>query len=162
MFFFGGALGFSPLWAETTDPISITAKSMTAENENRRIIFEGNVILEKAEFTLKADRLEITLAPPEEGGQASSEDAETLLSGVSRGPDAISLIEAIGHVEVAQEGRHGKSERAIYDHADEKVILIGDPEVWSPDYRIRGTRMIFYLREQKNVVEDSQAILYSE
>ena len=153
----------SRAWAVTgEDPISITAKSMTARNAENRIIFEGDVRLERDGFILKADRLEVTLTPLDGEGEISSGGGRTLLSELSRGQDAISLIEAIGHVEVAQEGRQGKAERAIYDHAEEKVILIGNPEIWSQDYRVRGTRMTFDLREQKNVVENSQAVLYPE
>lgn len=141
-------------------PISITAENMTAQNEKGLVVFEGNVVLTKGAFTLKADRLEVKLAPANQAGEDASKETGTLLSEISRGQEAISSMEAIGRVEVSQEGRHGKSDRAIYDHEAEKVILIGDPEVWSPEYRVRGTRMTFYLNDQKNVVEDTEAVIY--
>lgn len=164
--FFGGSslLFASGGWADPPQvdpvaPLSITAKSMIAKHVDRVIIFEGDVVLNKGEFTLTADRLEVTLAPTGQGDSPASQADETLFQ-LSRGKDAITLIEAMGHVQIAQGDRHGKAERAVYNQKDEKVILTGHPEVWEKDYRVSGSQMIFFLRERKNVVEDSKAIVY--
>ena len=148
-----------PPQAEPVTPLSITSKSMIARNIDRLVIFEGDVVLNKGEFALTADRLEVTLAPGNQGGGPSGK-GDALFSDLSKGKDAISLIEAIGNVQVTQGNRHGKAERAIYDQKEEKVVLTGQPEVWEQDYRVSGRRMIFFLREQKNVVEDSKAVVY--
>ena len=148
-----------PPQADPVIPLSITAKSMIARNTDRMVIFEGDVVLNKGEFTLTTDRLEVTLTPGDEGGGPSGK-GDALFTDLSKGKDAISLIEAIGNVQVTQGNRHGKAERAIYDQKEEKVVLTGKPEVWEQDYRVSGRRMFFFLREQKNIVEDSKAVVY--
>jgi lipopolysaccharide export system protein LptA len=142
-------------------PLSITSKNMVARQTDRMVIFEGDVVLTKGEFTLTADRLEVTLAPagPED---KPAENRRKSVFEVSRGKEAISMIEAIGNVQIAQGDRHGKAERAVYDQKDDKVILTGQPEVWERDYRVSGKKMIFFLREQKNVVEEGKAIVYPQ
>lgn len=140
-------------------PLSITSKSMVAKHLDRRVIFEGDVVLKKGEFTLTSDRLEVTLAPADPGTDTEAKTQESFFE-VSKGKEAISLIEAMGHVQVVQGDRHGKAERAIYDQKDEKVILTGHPEVWEKDYRVNGKKMVFFLKEQKNVVEEGTAIVY--
>jgi lipopolysaccharide export system protein LptA len=142
-------------------PLSITSKSMVARQADRVVIFEGDVVLTKGEFTLTADRLEVTLAPVGPEDKPAEEGGRSVFE-VSRGKEAISLIEAIGNVQIVQADRHGKAERAVYDQKDEKVILTGQPEVWERDYRVSGKKMIFFLREQKNVVEEGRAIVYPQ
>jgi lipopolysaccharide export system protein LptA len=140
-------------------PLSITSKSMVAKHLDRMVIFEGNVVLSKGDFTLTANRLEVTLAPENPGNDTTGQTQESFIP-VSKGKRAVSLIEAIGNVQVDQGERHGKAERAVYDQKDEKVILTGHPEVWEKDYRVSGKKMIFFLKEQKNVVEDGTAVVY--
>ena len=153
----GGWAG--PTQVDQAMPLSITSKSMIAKDIDRMVIFEGDVVLNKGEFTLTADRLEVTLNPGDQGSGPSGK-GDAILSDLSKGKEAISLIEAIGNVQVTQGNRHGKAEHAIYDQKEEKVVLTGQPEVWEQDYRVSGRRMIFFLREQKNVVEDSKAVVY--
>lgn len=141
------------------EPISITAKSMTAGNTDHRVIFEGDVVLKKGEFVLKTDRLEVTLAEADPSSLGTGQEPP-VLEGLGKGPQSISKIEAIGNVRVEQGERRGRADRAIYDQNAEKVILLGQPEVWSQEYRVSGTRMIFYLKEQRNVVEDSEAVVF--
>ncbi len=140
-------------------PLSITSKSMVAKHLDRMVIFEGNVVLSKGDFTLTANRLEVTLAPEDTGSNTMGKTQESFFQ-ASKGKEAVSLIEAIGNVQVVQGDRHGKAERAVYDQKDEKVILTGHPEVWEKDYRVNGKKMIFFLKEQKNVVEDGTAVVY--
>jgi lipopolysaccharide export system protein LptA len=142
-------------------PLSITSKSMVAKHLDRLVIFEGNVVLSKGDFTLTANRLEVTLAPEDTGSHTMDKTQEPFFL-ASKGKEAISLIEAIGDVQIAQGDRHGKAERAVYDQKDEKVILTGHPEVWEKDYRVKGKKMIFFLNEQKNVVEDGTAVVYPD
>lgn len=140
-------------------PLTITSKSMIAKHLDRMVIFEGNVVLSKGDFTLTTNRLEVTLASEDPGNDTTGKTKESFFQ-VSKGKEAISLIEAIGDVQVVQGNRHGKAERAVYDQGDEKVILTGHPEVWEKDYRVNGKKMIFFLKEQKNVVEDGTAVVY--
>jgi lipopolysaccharide export system protein LptA len=160
-------LGMGVLLLSATDgrtdppavPLSITSKSMVAKHLDRMVIFEGNVVLKKEDFILTANRLEVTLAPEDPGNNIQDKTHESFFQ-ASKGKEAISLIEAIGDVQVVQGDRRGKAEHAVYDQKDEKVILTGHPEVWEKDYRVNGKKMIFFLKEQKNVVEDGTAIVY--
>jgi lipopolysaccharide export system protein LptA len=140
-------------------PLSITSRSMVARHLDRMVIFEGNVVLTKGDFTLTSNRLEVTLAPEDPKRNTAGPTQESFFQ-VSKGKEAVSLIEAIGNVQILQGDRHGKAERAIYDQKDEKVILTGHPELWEKDYRVNGKKMIFFLKERKNVVEDGTAVVY--
>ncbi len=92
--------------------------------------------------------------------QPGDQRGEGMLTGMPAQENSISLIEAIGRVTVRQGNREGRSDHAVYDQRNEKVILTGNPEVWDNDYRVSGKKMIFFIKEQKSVVEDSKAILY--
>ena len=151
----GGGLYAQP----TTLGFSITADTMTARHDDQHIVFSGNVVLKNGTFTLKTDILEVEIQSGPEGNLKPGQDP---LSDPVRFRENVSHIEARGHVHVAQGDRQGKADHAIYDRDQERVTLTGNPEIWSRDYRLTGTTMIFDLRDHRNIVEDSEAIIFPQ
>ena len=75
------------------------------------------------------------------------------------GNRAVSLIDAIGNVVMQQGDKKAKSRKAVYHQRDEVLVLTGDPEAWEEGYRVTGTKMTMFLKEDRSVVEGSRVVI---
>lgn len=144
-----------------TSPISITAERMTVRNLERRVVFEGNVHVQKDDFQMEADQMIVIFAPDDQGGTlpgSPSTDASQAKRSAPEGR-SVSTIDASGHVKIIKGERHATSGTAIYDRAEEKVILTGNPESWEKDYKVSGTKMTIFLKENRSLVEGSSVLI---
>jgi len=148
--------------AQSPQPMAITAESMTVKNQDQRVVFDRHVVVKKNDMVLHADRVEVFLivAP----GNSSP---GPLLSELTGGPmfteNNIDRIEANGHVEVAQDKKKATADHAIYRrNPAEHVVLTGQPETWEEGYRVRGSKITIWLKEQRSVVEDSRVVISAE
>jgi lipopolysaccharide export system protein LptA len=151
----------SPASAETArptqnpeGPISIRSEKMTAKNSDNRVVFEDNVVVTKGDLWMRADRMEVFFDP----GGVSSKSGPPLLFD-SQGAQEIQRIVAVGNVSVKQGERRAKAEQAVYDQREEKIVLTGNPETWEKDYKVTGTKMTFFLKEQRSIVEQSKMLI---
>jgi lipopolysaccharide export system protein LptA len=135
-------------------PISIRSEKMTAKNSDSRVVFEDNVVVTKGDLWMRADRMEVFFDP----GGVSSKSGPPLLFD-PQGAQEIQRIVAVGNVSVKQGERRAKADQAIYDQREEKIVLIGSPEAWEKDYKVTGTKMTFFLKEQRSIVEQSKMLI---
>jgi len=144
-----------------TSPISITAERMTTRNLEHRVVFEGNVHVKKDDFQMEADQMIVTFAPvgQEVASLGSlSADASQDRTSISENRE-ISTIDANGHVKMIKGDRRSTSQFAVYDRAEEKVILTGNPESWEKDYKVTGTKITIFLKENRSLVEGSNVLI---
>jgi len=146
---------------ESSQPMAISAESLTVKNEDQRVIFDRTVVVKKNDMVLHADHVEVFLiiAP---GGSSDGH----LLSGLTSGPmlteNNIDRIEASGHVVVTQDTKNATADHAVYRRKPaENVVLTGQPETWEEGYRVRGSKITIWLKEQRSVVEDSRVVISS-
>jgi len=61
---------------------------------------------------------------------------------------------------VVQDTKNATADHAVYrrDPA-ENVVLTGQPETWEEGYRVRGSKITIWLKEQRSVVEDSRVVI---
>jgi lipopolysaccharide export system protein LptA len=150
------------LAAEPTDtPILITAERMMVRNLEDRAVFEGKVHVKRDDFQMEADRMIVTFSQVANGvvrrGPSPIDSPQT--KGPSPESRSISTIEANGHVRIVSGDRRATSQTAVYDGAEEKVVLTGNPESWEKDYKVNGTKMTFFLKENRSLTEGSSVII---
>jgi len=122
-------------------PIHIKSDKMEALDKDGRVIFIGNVTATRGDLTIKADRLEVLY-------EVSEKD-----KGRSGGKRFVKKLVAKGHVKIIDGKRTGTADQAIYDKVRNKIILIGNAQVWEGPNRISGAKITLFENEQKSVVE---------
>jgi len=154
-----------PEQAPAPPEIIITAHSLVFKNHENTAFFAGKVVMTKGNFVIHADQMIVYFAgevPPasskksgESGGppQVPAADLPTL------GNRAVSLIDATGNVVIQQGDKKAKSRKAVYHQRDEMLVLTGDPEAWEEGYRVTGTKMTMFLKEDRSIVEGSRVVI---
>ena len=113
-------------------PVHINSQQLEADYQAQVITFIGDVVARQKEFTLYADRLLLFI-----GGEK----------------EEIEKIVARGNVRMVQENREATCHEATYYHREGTVILRGEPVMREGDNWVSGKRIIYYIDEQKSVVE---------
>jgi lipopolysaccharide export system protein LptA len=145
--------------------IVITSQSLAFKNQEHKAIFEGRVVMKKGEFTMHADQMVVHFdeTPP---APASTGSGKAAASPRAQTPDlptfgnrGVALIESTGNVLLEQGDKKARSKKALYYQREEKLVLTGDPEVWEAGYRVTGTKMTMFLKEDRSVVEGSRVVI---
>ncbi len=113
-------------------PIDITSNTVEFDQKTNTVIFKGNVVAKQEETTLYANTLTILFDQDEK---------------------KLKEIIAVGNVKVVQLDRRATGQKAIFDQDKNKVVLDGDAVVREGTNVIRGERIIFYVDEERSVVE---------
>lgn len=113
-------------------PIDITSDTVEGDQKTNTVTFKGNVIAKQEDTTLYANTLVITY------------DANT---------KKLKEIIAVGNVKVVQLDRRATGQKATFDQDKNKVILDGEVVVREGTNVIRGDRIIYYVDEERSVVE---------
>ena len=71
----------------------------------------------------------------------------------------IAEVHAIGNVRVQSEGKAIFSDEAEYISEEEKIVFTGNPKVAEGENVIIGTKIIYFLNDDRALVEDSRVIL---
>lgn len=92
--------------------------------------------------------------------KAPSGPSSSLAAGTnSESGKEISYIEAKGRVRIEKGGSRATSQHALYNKAEEKVILTGSPVAWQDGTRISGPKMTMFLKENRSVVEGGTRVV---
>src|SRR5207249_7633369 len=78
------------------------------------------------------------------------------------GNRTVSLIDATGNVIIQRGDKRATSKKAVYHQRDETLVLTGDPEAWEEGYRVTGTKMTMFLREDRSIVEGGSRVVINE
>jgi lipopolysaccharide transport protein LptA len=138
----GGALGvaFSESNFKSDAPIEIKADEAEIINRDagRKLIFQHNVWVRQDNVTLRSDRLEATYRKGE------SEPRELV---------------AEGHVQIVQNDRRAKCDRAVYLREENRLTCHGRAELIQGCDMIRGASIEFDLAGEQARVEGAASIL---
>jgi len=124
-------LGFTA----SRDPIDIASDGVEANQKQNRVTFSGNVIAKQGETTLYCNTLVILYDP----------DTKKLKEMI-----------ATGNVKIVQLERRATSQKATFQQDENKAILEGEAVVREGENVIRGERVIFYVAEERSVVESGK------
>ena len=118
--------------------ITITSETLTADNKNSTAVFEGSVIAKTDDITIYSDKMIVFY-----------NDAE----------NNVKKINATGNVKVHNKERVIFSKEASYIKNEEKIIFTGSPKAIEGDNVFTGTQIIYFLKDDRAVVEESRVIL---
>jgi len=127
--------------ASIKGPITITSETLTADNKAHTALFEKNVVAKTTNLTIQADKMLVFYK--EDGGD-------------------VTKIESDGNVRVFKEDRIITSKSATYYADEEKVIFTGEPRAMDGDNVVSGTKIIYFMSNDRFFVENSKVILKSK
>jgi lipopolysaccharide export system protein LptA len=113
-------------------PIDITSDTAEADQKQNTVTFKGNVVAKQEETTLYAQTLVIHYDPD------------------TKRPKEIT---ATGNVKLVHLQRRVTSQKATFHEGENKIVLDGEAVVREGENVIRGERIIFYVDEERSVVE---------
>jgi len=123
-----GGFGFTASRA----PIDITSDTVEADQKQNTVTFKGNVVAKQEDKTLYANTLIIHYDPD------------------TKKPKEIM---AIGNVKLVQLERRATGQKATFQQDENRVILDGEAVVREGENVIRGERIIFFVEEERSIVE---------
>ena len=93
-------------------PVTISADSLNYWDEDRKALYQGNVVLQAQQTRIEADRLEVIFSRNKKGETSRIEEAH-----------------GEGEVRIFQPGRRAEGQRVEYHPKSGKIILRGGPPV---------------------------------
>jgi len=127
------------------DPIFITSNWMEADRKKNTIAYKGQVVAVQGDMTMRS---------------------ETLTAYYD--PDMKQLKEAIaeGKVQVVQGDRVARGSKAVFNGKVQTVTLTGSPVVRQGNSEVSGSRITFFMEEDRAVVEGGservKAVIFPE
>lgn len=112
-------------------PITVKSNEMTADNVGKTAVFTGKVVSKQGDITMFSDKLVVHYAD-------SSKEVEK--------------VEAFGSVRIVQLNRIGFGDQAVYESANGRIVLTGNPRVVQGTDTISGKVITYYVDEDKSDV----------
>lgn len=136
-------------------PLHITALRLEADQTERLITFSGQVKAQYGESTLYTERLKVYYKSPEPKADPAAEKPADPSPLADLGGEKIDRIEAEGQVRFVQEDKVAAGQKAIYYRDEDKVVLLGNPQLWRGENNLKGERITLHLKDNRVVVESS-------
>ncbi|OGW56907.1 MAG: hypothetical protein A2Z09_04530 [Nitrospirae bacterium RBG_16_43_8] len=118
--------------------IVITSQTLLSDNKARNALFEGSVVAKTENMTLYSDKMLVYYE--EESGN-------------------VTKIEAEGTVKLVKKDLVVTSKVANYFADEEKIIFTGEPKAVQKGDIITGTKMTYWMEEDRSFVENSRVLL---
>lgn len=121
--------------------ITITSKTLTADNKAKTAIFEGSVKAVKGDIILYADKMTVFYQEEKSGSSVKKIDAE-------------------GNIKLIRGDRVITSSFAQYlTETDEKVVFTGEPRATDGQSVITGSKMTYFFKTDRYIVENSKVLM---
>ncbi len=118
---------------EPQQPTTVTADRLEVNRKDRRAIYTGKVVVSTNDLTVTAHRMELDF-------DEKMEEVERMV--------------AIGEVHISwSDGSKAVAERATYYIPQEELVLEGHPKAWRRKSMVSGTRIVLFIKEDRQVVE---------
>jgi lipopolysaccharide export system protein LptA len=114
------------------EPIHITADRMEVDRKKNTITYRGNVVTTQGDMTMRSETLAAVYDPDLKGLQT---------------------VVAEGKVQLAQSGRTATGSKAVFNGQEQTITLTGDPVIHHGNSQISGTRIVFFIEEDRATVE---------
>lgn len=124
------------------DVVHIVSDRLEAYEQERQVIFIGNVVAKQGELTILGDRMTIFYLE----GEHPEPDDEGLGTKIDK-------IMVEGSVRITQKNVIATGERAVYFDEENKVVLTGEPKVQRDKNFIQGDKITLFLDSEKSIVE---------
>lgn len=140
-------------------PTTIDSERMTVRNKEQQAVFEGKVVLTRADLVVHSDKMIVFYKPKtqEASGGTAPEPNESEKS--QTGNLKVSKIEATGRVRIEKHAGRATCEKAVYYKDEEKLVLTGKPVAWEKGNRVTGKQITMFLLEDRTIVEGGSRLL---
>ncbi|HBR21400.1 MAG TPA: hypothetical protein DD713_02340 [Nitrospiraceae bacterium] len=119
-------------------PIVVTSQTLLSDNKARTALFEGSVVAKTENMTLYSDKMLVYYA---------------------EGSGNVTKIEAEGKVKLVKKDLVVTSKVANYFADEEKIIFTGEPKAVQKGDIITGTKMTYFMKDDRSFVENSRVLL---
>src|SRR3989338_8625717 len=119
-------------------PILITSQTLLSDNKARTALFEGSVVAKTENMTLYSDKMLVYYA---------------------EGSGNVTKIDAEGNVKLVKKDLVVTSKVANSFADEEKIIFTGEPKAIQKGDIITGTKMTYFMKEDRSFVENSRVLL---
>ena len=130
-----------------TLPINIDADAMTYSPSGNEVVFKGNVIVKRTDFTLRASTITIYM---QKKAQSKTPPSDKALAPFD--PGGIQKIIASGGVRMDYQGKVGTCGIATYYVAQGLLQMEGNPKLQDGKNTIRGAKIKFYMNDNRSEV----------
>ncbi|MCG6947209.1 MAG: lipopolysaccharide transport periplasmic protein LptA [Deltaproteobacteria bacterium] len=124
------------------DVVHIVSDRLEAYEQQRQVIFIGNVVAKQGELTILGDRMTIFYLE-NKNPESNNEELGTKIDKI--------MVE--GSVRITQKNVVATGERAVYFNEENKVVLTGEPKVQQEKNFIQGDKITLFLDSEKSIVE---------
>jgi len=119
-------------------PIIIISQTLLSDNKARTALFEGSVVAKTENMTLYSDKMLVYYA---------------------EGTGNVTKIDAEGSVKLVKKDLVVTSKAATYFADEEKIIFPGEPKAVQKGDIITGTKMTYWMKDDRFFVESSRVLL---
>ncbi len=151
----GGAPGSSPfggMGGDSKEPIKIDADKLDVLDKDNKAVFSGNVVAVQGETTVRCSVMTVFYEGRGQGGQAGAAQRPAAAPaapapaapGAPKSNDSsIKRIECAGPVTVVSKTQAATSDNAVFDRANNKVIMTGNVALNDGPNITRGERLVY-------------------
>ena len=129
-----------------TLPINIDADTMTYSPSGNEVVFKGNVVVKRTDFTLRASSIKIFMQKK----KSQKVPADKALAPFD--PGGIQKIIASGGVRMDYQGKVGTCETATYYVVQGLLQMEGNPKLQDGQNTIKGAVIKFHLNDNRSEV----------
>jgi lipopolysaccharide export system protein LptA len=119
-------------------PIQIDAAKLEFFEKEQRLVYSGGVLAKQGEATLKASSLTIFFTKEDDAKGSKEAKGAGPANAFAGGDNQVRRMEATGPVTITNRTQVGTGERGVYDRAENKVYLIGNPVLTEGPHIVRG------------------------
>ena len=134
----------APKSMKSDSPMHVAGDRMEVSQTDRTILFEGHVVVQQDDITITGKRLKVFAM----SGQDKSGEPTMM--------DKVDRIEVEGDVTISQKEKVATSDKAVYYHQEQKIVLIGSPKVAQGQDTVQGRVITMYMAQGKSVVEGGE------
>lgn len=133
-------------------PVNVDAAKLEYFDKEQKAVYSGGVVARQGEATMRASTLTVIFERDPAGGEGSNANSGGGGAGAGATGNQVKRIEATGPVTVVEKERVGTGDRGIYERAENKVYLIGNPTLSECGNVVKGdkdSRLIYDLTNNR-------------
>ena len=135
--------------------VRVTANHLDYLDSERKVRFEGRVVLWSADLTMTSRTMDVFLAPADVGSLPADKTSPVLPGVGDQGRARLDKIIAYGSVLMTQPNRRAEGEKVVYTAAEDRFVVTGgSPCIFDAERgKITGVSLTLFRRDDRVVVE---------
>lgn len=144
------------------ESLAISSDKMTLNAQEDKVLFEGNVAIQKGDMKMTAGRVQVLLADKEKGASKNPSKNHSKMSADLPTDEGKEIVEIAmtEKVDIKQGDRHVLAQKGVYNTKRGEIVLTGEAEMWEKGYHVKGRLIRLSLNQKKSFVEGSVLTIY--